>query len=98
MHMTQVPGFLDPTVGSRTASIPLASRPVDLTGTVVGLLDNTKEQGAIILQTVAEALHQHYGIAGVHLRRKEHYSKPATPALIDAMASTVHVAVVAVGG
>lgn len=96
--MTSAPDFIDPTVGSGTAHIPLAPRPLDLTGKVVGLLDNTKEQGDVILQTVAEALCQHYGVAGVRLRRKEHYSKPAVPALIDAMARDVHVAVVAVGG
>jgi hypothetical protein len=96
--MTQTPDFIDPTVGGRAASLPLAPRPRTLTDTVVGLLDNTKEQGDLILQAVAEALLQHYGVAGVRLRRKDHYSKPATPALIDAMASDVHVAVVAVGG
>jgi hypothetical protein len=96
--MTFTPDFIDPTVGSGTAHIPLAPRPLDLTNKVVGLLDNTKEQGEVILQTVGEALRQQYGIAGVRLRRKEHYSKYAVPALIDAMAREVHVAVVAVGG
>src|SRR5262245_22592755 len=98
MSMTPAPEFIDPTVGRSTVRIPLAPRPFDLRDKVVGLLDNTKEQGDIILQTVAEALREHYGVTGIHLRRKEHYSKPALPALIDAMASTVQVAVVAVGG
>ena len=98
MRMTPAPDFIDPTVGSGTAHSPLAPRPLDLTDKVVGLLDNTKEQGDIILQTVAEVLRQQYGVAGVRLRRKDHYSKPAVPALIDALASEVHVAVVAVGG
>jgi hypothetical protein len=96
--MAQQPGFIDPTVGGGVARIPLAPRPPDLTGKVVGLLDNTKEQGDVILQTIAEALRLHYGVAGVCRRRKEHYSKPATPALIDEMAREVHVAIAAVGG
>lgn len=96
--MAHEPGFIDPTAGGSTARIALAPRPVDLTGTVVGLLDNTKEQGDVILQTIAEALRQHYGVAMVRLHRKEHYSKPALPALIDDMAKDVHVAVAAVGG
>ena len=91
-------GFIDPTVGGGTARIPLAARPLDLTGKVVGLLDNTKEQGALILQTIGEALRQDYGVAAVLLRRKEHYSKPAAPALIETMARAVQVAVAAVGG
>jgi hypothetical protein len=96
--MAPVPEFIDPTAGSGAVRIPLAPRPLDLTGKVVGLLDNTKEQGDVILQTVAEALSQQYGVAEVCLRRKAHYSTPASPALIDEMASTVHVAVAAVGG
>ena len=96
--MAQPLGFLDPTVGGNPARIPLAPRPRALTGTVVGLLDNTKEQGAVIVQTLAEALRQDYGVAGIYVRRKEHYSKPAAPDLLDAMASDVHVAVTAVGG
>ena len=96
--MAQEFRFIDPSVGGDTARIPLAARPLDLAGTVVGLLDNTKEQGEVILQTIAEVLRQRYGIAGVLLRRKEHYSKPATPSLLDEMAREVQVAVAAVGG
>ena len=91
-------GFIDPSVGGGIARIPLAARPLDLAGKVVGLLDNTKEQAEVILQTIAEALRQHYGIAGVLLRCKEHYSKPAPPGLLDEMAREVQVAVAAVGG
>ena len=52
--MTLPLGFIDPTAGGHTARIALAPRPMDLAGAVVGLLDNTKEQGDVILQTVAE--------------------------------------------
>ena len=96
--MTRPLGFIDPTAGSHTARIALAPRPMDLAGAVVGLLDNTKEQGDVILQTVAEVLQERYGVAGVVIRRKEHYSKPALASLIDAMAREVQVAVAAVGG
>jgi len=96
--MTDRLGFLDPTAGSRSRVIALAPRPPDLAGIVVGLLDNTKEQGEIILQTVGEVLRAQYGVARILLRRKEHYSKPAAAALIDAMAQEVQVAVAAVGG
>jgi len=96
--MTHPLGFIDPTAGDHTTRIALAPRPMDLAGAVVGLLDNTKEQGDVILQTVAEVLQERYGVAGVVLRRKEHYSKPALVSLIDAMAREVQVAVAAVGG
>ena len=96
--MTSDLGFIDPTAGGNKASIAPAPRPADLAGKVVGLLDNTKEQGELILQTLGDALVQRYGAARVVLRRKEHYSKPATDALIDEMAKEVQVAIAAVGG
>jgi hypothetical protein len=96
--MTDMLGFLDPTAGSSLRALALAPRPLELAGTVVGLLDNTKEQGETILQTIGEVLRAQYGVARVLLRRKEHYSKPASAALIDAMAQEVQLAVAAVGG
>ncbi len=98
IRMAHNPGFIDPTAGGGTAKIAMAPRPIDLAGIVVGLLDNTKEQGDVILQTVAEVLRERHGVARVIIRRKEHYSKPATDTLIDAMAGAVQVAVAAVGG
>jgi hypothetical protein len=91
-------GFIDPTAGSGRKKVPLAPRPADLTGKVVGLLDNTKEQGSLILETLGAALCEQYGVARVVTRRKEHYSKPATAALLDEMAKEVDVAIAALGG
>lgn len=96
--MTSDLGFIDPTAGGGKARIALAARPMDLAGKTVGLLDNTKEQGALILETIGNALRERYGVARVVVRSKEHYSKPATAALIDEMAKEVQVAIAAVGG
>ncbi len=96
--MTNDLGFIDPTAGGGKAKIALAARPMDLAGKVVGLLDNTKEQGALILETIGNALRERYGVARVVIRSKEHYSKPATDALIGEMAAEVQVAIAAVGG
>ena len=96
--MTNDLGFIDPTAGGGKAKIALAARPMDLAGKVVGLLDNTKEQGTLILETIGNALRERYGVARVVIRSKEHYSKPATNALIDEMAGEVQVAIAAVGG
>ena len=90
--------FIDPTAGGGKARIALAPRPMDLAGKTVGLLDNTKEQGDVILETVAAALRERFGVAKVIIRRKEHYSKPATAEIINEMAKEVQVAVAAVGG
>lgn len=96
--MTSDLGFIDPTAGGNIARIPLAPRPMDLAGKVVGLLDNTKEQADIILETVADALRERYGVAKVVIRRKEHFSRPARQALLNEMANEVQVAAAALGG
>ena len=88
----------DPTAGSASARVALASRPEDLAGKVVGLLDNTKEQGELILHTIGEALRERYGVARTVFRAKGHYSKPAPNALIDELSKEVEVAIVALGG
>jgi hypothetical protein len=71
---------------------------MDLAGKVVGLLDNTKEQGDLILAAVAEGLRERHGVAQVISRRKGYFSRPADPALLDEMAKEVDVAVAAHGG
>jgi len=90
--------FVDPTAGGAKVRVPLAPRPVDLAGKVVGLIDNTKEQADIILKTMAEALQLRYGVREVIVERKEAFSKPASSVLIDAMAKRVQVVATAVGG
>ena len=96
--MTEDLGFIDPSAGGHRATIALAPRPMDLAGKVVGLLDNTKEQADVILETVAEVLKQRYGVAKVIIRRKEAFSRPATEALLNEMAKEVQVAAAALGG
>jgi hypothetical protein len=90
--------FIDPTRGGSRTRLQRAPRPMDLAGKVVGLLDNTKEQADIILATMGEELCRRYGASEVLMRRKEFFSRPATPELLDDMAEKVDVAVAAVGG
>jgi hypothetical protein len=90
--------FIDPTRGGSKAKLQRAPRPMDLAGKVVGLLDNTKEQGDIILETIGEELKKRYGVADVVIVRKQYFSRPAAPELIEAMAKKVEVAIAAVGG
>jgi hypothetical protein len=90
--------FVDPTAGGNKATIALAARPIDLVGKVVGLIDNTKEQADIILEAMAQALIDRYGVRDVIIERKEAFSKPARAEQLDAMARRVQVAAAAVGG
>lgn len=91
-------GFIDPTAGGSTAKVEPAPRPADLSGKVVGLLDNTKEQADIILDALGSALRERYDVAKVVSMRKEHYSKPATDEMIEEMSREVDVAIAALGG
>lgn len=91
-------GFIDPTEAGNTAKIALAPRPMDLAGKVVGLIDNSKEQADVILETVAQELRDRYGVAKVIIRRKPYYSKPATAEMMNELAQEVQVAAAAVGG
>lgn len=90
--------FIDPTRGGSKTKLQRAARPIDLAGKAVGLLDNTKEQADIILETIGEELRTRYGVSEVIMRRKEFFSKPAKPELIDDIAKRVQVAIAAVGG
>jgi hypothetical protein len=96
--MSDALGFIDPTVKKQRARIALAKRPMDLSGKVVGLLDNTKEQGDHILEAVAGALQRDYGVSRVVVHRKEYFSRPASPQMLDAIAEEVEVVVSALGG
>jgi hypothetical protein len=91
-------GFIDPTYVPRQELIPLAKRPASLSGKVIGMLDNTKEQADIIFRTVGDILIERYGAARVVVRRKEHYTKPASDTLLDEMARDVQVAIAGLGG
>lgn len=91
-------GFIDPSAGGGRAKIALAPRPMDLAGKVVGLLDNSKEQADVILETIGEVLRSRYGVARVIIRRKEAFSRPATEELLNEMAKEVQVAAAALGG
>ena len=91
-------GFIDPSASAGASVIALAPRPANLQGLVVGLLDNTKEQADIILDTIGNTLRERYGVARVVTRRKTHYSKTAPDDLINAMAQEVQIAIAAVGG
>lgn len=96
--MSEPSGFIDPSATAGASVIAAAPRPTNLKGLVVGLLDNTKEQADIILETMADALRERYGVARVVMRRKIHHSKTAPDSLIDEMAQEVQIAIAAVGG
>lgn len=92
--------IMDPT--GQTASetkggLALAKRPADLSGTSVGLLENGKQNARLFLEEVAGVLRERYGIGDITLRRKEIFSAPAPPELVDQMSAESDVVVIGVG-
>jgi hypothetical protein len=92
--------IMDPTgrkEGERKADFALAQRRGDLTGARVGLLENGKQNAALFLEEVGGVLRERYGISDVMLRRKDNFSAPVPPELLEEMRSECDVVVIGVG-
>jgi hypothetical protein len=79
------------------AGLALAQRSADLSGARVGLLENGKQNAKLLLEEVADALRDRYGVGDVRLWRKEVFSAPAPPELVDEMSAASDVVVIGVG-
>lgn len=93
--------IMDPTgrAGAQeaTAGLTLAARRGDLGGARVGLLENGKQNASLLLSEVAAVLRDRYGVGDVTRRRKEVFSQPAPPELVDELSAEADVVVVGVG-
>lgn len=92
--------IMDPTGQSKSearSGLKLAPRRADLTGVSVGLLENGKQNARLFLEQVADVLRQRYGAGDVSMRRKEVFSAPAPPELVDEISAECDVVVTGVG-
>jgi hypothetical protein len=92
--------IMDPTGQSPTEASPglaLAARRTDLRGARVALLENGKQNARLFLEEVAGVLRERYGAAEVTMRRKEVFSAPAPPELVDEISGEADVVVTGVG-
>ena len=92
--------ILDPTgLSSRETAtgLTLAARPASLAGARIGLLENGKQNAARFLEDVADVLRERYGAGAVTLRRKEIFSQPAPPELVEELSGESDVVVIGVG-
>jgi hypothetical protein len=93
--------ILDPTGlpdrADATPAFALAPRPADLNGLKIGLLENGKQNARLLLEDVATVLRERYGAGDATLRRKEIFSQPAPPELVDELSAASDVVVVGVG-
>ena len=92
--------IMDPTGRSKRqakAGLELAARRAELSGVRIGLLENGKQNARLFLEEVAGVLKQRHGAGEVTLRRKEVFSQPAPPELVQELGAASDVVVVGVG-
>lgn len=100
MSITGPNAILDPTGGAVAVAAPfaLAARNRDLAGARVGLLENTKQNAALLLAEVGELLVAGHGAAAVTLMRtKTAFALPASDELVAEYARECDVVVTGVG-
>jgi len=90
--------LLDPTGDSdRATNTTLAPRPQALRGLIVGLLDNTKPNGATILRAVGRELRDKYGVREVRMFQKGYFGTPVEESVVQQMLHNCDFAVAAIG-
>jgi hypothetical protein len=92
--------IMDPTGRSEaqaSAALALAPRRADLSGASVGLLENGKQNAARFLEEVVGVLRERYGVGEATLRRKDAFSAPAPPELVEELSRVSDVVVIGVG-
>jgi hypothetical protein len=90
--------LLDPTgAGDQATNVTLAPRPQTLKGLVVGLLDNTKPNGAVILRAVGRELRQRYGVREFRMFVKGYFGTPVEESVVQQMLHNCDFAVAAIG-
>jgi hypothetical protein len=90
--------LLDPTGDSeRDTNTNLAPRPQSLTGLTVGLLDNAKPNGAVILRAVGRELQERYGVREIRMFRKGYFGTPVEESVVQQMLHNCDFAVAAIG-
>jgi hypothetical protein len=90
--------LLDPTVeGDRGTNTSLSPRPQSLKGLTVGLLDNTKPNGATVLRAIGRELKERYGVREVRMFAKSYFGTPVEESVIQQMLGNCDFAVAAIG-
>lgn len=92
--------IMDPTGQAQShaaAGLALAPRPGDLDGIRLGLLENGKQNARLFLEEVAGVLRERYGVGDVRLHRKEVFTAPAPPELVEEMSAESDAILVGIG-
>ena len=90
--------LLDPTGDSdRATNTTLAPRPQSLRGLTVGLLDNTKPNGTVILRAVGRELREKYGVREIRMFAKGYFGTPVEESVVQQILHNCDFAVAGIG-
>jgi hypothetical protein len=89
--------IFDPTAPPATEDAPIAKRPHELDGKVLGLLANGKVNGDRLLELVREELGARYDVREVVVMTKPNASRVADDVILQTLASRCDVVVTAIG-
>ena len=90
----------DPTAPRQAAvgdKAEIAHAPVQLSGAVVGFIDNAKPNFNHLVDDLAELLQRKYGVQRVITQRKSSASIPALPEVVEALASECDIVITGSG-
>jgi hypothetical protein len=94
----QLESILDPTGATDAATdSSLAPRPATLRGKTLGLLDNTKPNGAALLTELGTVLRQRYGLKDVRMYNKPYFGTPVEPTQTQRIFEECDFAITAIG-
>jgi hypothetical protein len=91
--------ILDPTGGTRAkgAAAVLTPQRVRLTGATIGLLENTKQNAALLLGELGKLLRERHGVATTVARTKTNFALPVTEELMRELAEDCDAVITGVG-
>ena len=96
--MSRREAILDPTgVADMPREAALAPRVRELAALRIGLLDNAKPNGAVILRAVGRELQERYGVREVRMFAKGYFGTPVEESVIQQMLHNCDFAVAAIG-
>jgi len=95
--MTKITPIYDPRGVVDVLPLATAPRVKKLQGLRLGLLDNTKWNANKLLRGMRDRLAEKHGFGAVNYYRKESFSLAATPELLDEIAASNDVVVIAIG-
>ncbi len=83
--------------GDRGTNTSLAPRPQSLGGLTVGLLDNAKPNGSVVLRAIGRELQERYGVREVRMFQKGYFGTPVEESVIQQMLHNCDFAIAAIG-